>query len=73
MVANSIRWTVRDLNAMPDSSGWKRYEIIGGELLVTRAPHLWHQGAANRLSTQLESWSMGSGLGRAFQTPVRHK
>ncbi len=69
MAANSIRWTIRDLDAMLDNSGWKRYEIINGELLVTRAPHIWHQGAANRLSTQLESWSMGSGLGRAFQTP----
>ena len=69
MVANSIRWTIRDLNAMPDDSGSKRYEIIDGELLVIRAPHIWHQGAANRLSTQLENWSGGSGLGRAFQTP----
>jgi len=38
MVTNPIRWTVRDLDVMPDDGGWKRYEIINGDLLVTRAP-----------------------------------
>ena len=28
MVANSLRWTTRDLAAIPDDGGWKRYEII---------------------------------------------
>lgn len=32
MVANSRRWTIRDLEAVPDDGGWKRYEIIDGEL-----------------------------------------
>lgn len=69
MAAQSIRWTVQDLSAMPDDGGWKRYETIDGDLIVTRAPHAWHQGCANRLSTQLESWSDASGLGRVFQAP----
>jgi hypothetical protein len=38
MVANSLIWTIRDLDVMPDDGGWKRYEIIDGELYVTRAP-----------------------------------
>lgn len=69
MVANPIRWTVQDLEGMPDDWGWKRYEIIDGELLVTQAPHIWHQGAANRFSTQLENWSGVAKTGRSFQTP----
>ncbi len=69
MVANPIRWTIHDLDAMPDDGGWKRYEIIEGELLVTRAPHIWHQGAAGKISTRLEVWSEKTGLGSAFQTP----
>ncbi|PZO44294.1 MAG: hypothetical protein DCF15_22165 [Phormidesmis priestleyi] len=69
MVAQSIRWTAQDLSAMPDDGGWKRYETIDGDLIVTRAPHAWHQGCANRLSTQLEIWADASGLGRVFQAP----
>ena len=28
MVTNPIRWTVPDLDVVPDDGGWKRYEII---------------------------------------------
>lgn len=69
MVANSHPWTTRDLAAMPDDGGWKRYEIIDGELLVTRAPHIRHQGVAGKLHVRLETWSETTGLGSAFQTP----
>ncbi|NJM28226.1 MAG: Uma2 family endonuclease [Pseudanabaena sp. RU_4_16] len=69
MVANAIRWTTRDLNAMPDDGGWKRYEIIDGELFVTRAPHIRHQGAAGKLHVRLENWSEMTGLGSTFQAP----
>jgi Uma2 family endonuclease len=69
MVANSLRWTTRDLDALPDDSGWKRYEIIDGELFVTRAPHIRHQGAAGKLHVRLETWSEVTGRGNAFQTP----
>lgn len=69
MVTNSIRWTVRDLDVMPDDGGWKRYEIINGDLLVTRAPHIRHQSAAGKIHVRLENWSEETGLGSAFQTP----
>ncbi len=69
MVANSLRWTTRDLNAMPDDGGWKRYEIVDGELLVTCAPHIRHQGAGGNIHVELEIWSRQSQLGKTFQTP----
>lgn len=69
MVANSLRWTTRDLDAMPDDGGWKRYEIIDGELYVTRAPHIRHQGAGGKIYFALESWSRQTQLGEPFQTP----
>lgn len=69
MVANAVRWTVQDLEAMPDDGGWKRYEVIDGELFVTRAPHIFHQGAAGRLHVALEIWSEKVGSGRVFETP----
>ena len=69
MLANSLLWTTRDLEAMPDDGGWKRYEIIDGELSMTRAPHLFHQGAASRLHIRLGVWSEETDLGRVFETP----
>jgi Uma2 family endonuclease len=69
MVAPSLQWTTRDLNALPDDGGWKRYEIIAGELFVSRAPHIHHQGAAGNLHVCLENWSERMRTGRAFQTP----
>ena len=69
MIPNALRWTTRDLDAMPDDGGWKRYEIIDGDLYVTPVPHIRHQGAAGKLHVRLETWSEQSGLGNAFQTP----
>lgn len=69
MVANPIRWTIRDLDAMPDDGSWKRYEIIDGELFATRAPHLFHQDAGGNLYVELAIWSRETRLGKPFQTP----
>jgi Uma2 family endonuclease len=69
MVTNPLRWTIRDLDAMPDDGGWKRYEIIDGDLFVTRAPHIRHQGTAGKLHVRLETWSEATRMGSAFQTP----
>lgn len=69
MVTQPIRWTIRDLDAMPDDGGWKRYEIIEGELFVTRAPHIRHQGVAGNIYVELTIWSRQTQLGQSFQTP----
>ena len=69
MVANTLRWTTQDLDAMPDDGGWKRYEIINGDLYVTRAPHIRHQGVTSKLHVRLENWSEQTGLGSAFEVP----
>lgn len=69
MVPNPLRWTVHDLSLMPDDGGWKRYEVIDGELFMTRAPHIRHQSAAGKIHVRLELWSEETGLGSAFQTP----
>jgi Uma2 family endonuclease len=69
MVANSLLWTIRDLDVMPDDGGWKRYEIIDGELYVTRAPHIRHQDAGGNIHVELAIWSRQTQLGKPFQTP----
>ena len=69
MVTNSLKWTTRDLDAMPDDGGWKRYEIIDGELFVTLPPHICHQSASGKIQIELELWSRETPLGKAIQTP----
>ncbi|MFN3679472.1 Uma2 family endonuclease [Thermosynechococcus sp.] len=56
-------WTSADLALLPDNGN--RYEIIDGELLVTRAPHWQHQTICGNFYSQLQAWSQATGLGRA--------
>ena len=62
-----VRWTTADLELFPDNGN--RYEIIDGELFVTRAPNWKHQKASTRISTALDTWSLTTGLGEAVQAP----
>ena len=69
MTVPSLRWTTQDLDAMPDHGGWQRYEIVEGELYMTRAPHFRHQSVASQLNILLGSWSQQTGLGITIPTP----
>ncbi|NEP19769.1 MAG: Uma2 family endonuclease [Leptolyngbya sp. SIO4C1] len=62
-----VRWTTADLELLPESSN--RYEIIDGELLVTRAPHWGHQKACGNAYAELRNWSVETGLGEVAQAP----
>lgn len=64
---DKVRWTAADLELFPDNGN--RYEIVEGELLVTRAPDWRHQKASTRISTALDTWSLSTGLGEAVQAP----
>ncbi|MBD2325862.1 Uma2 family endonuclease [Alkalinema sp. FACHB-956] len=68
-VPNALKWTTRDLTIMPDDGGWVRHEIIDGELYVTRAPHIQHQGASGNFHFELEAWSRKTQLGKPYQVP----
>jgi Uma2 family endonuclease len=67
-VPEKIRWTTADLELLA-ADEWKRYEIIDGELFVTRAPHIGHQDAGGNIYVELQIWSRTSGLGKAILTP----
>lgn len=56
-----VRWTSSDLELFPDDD--TRYEIIDGELLVTRAPHCKHQIVTDNICFALKSWSRLTKLG----------
>jgi Uma2 family endonuclease len=62
-----IRWTTADLELLPE--GDLRYEIVDGDLLVTRAPHWKHQKAINRIANALDTWSSETNLGESVPTP----
>lgn len=62
-----VRWTTTDLDLLPDNG--TRYEIIDGELFMTRAPHWDHQETCGKIFQELNTWSRSSGLGRAAINP----
>jgi len=66
--SQSIRWTSQDLELFPDND-WKRYEVIDGELFVTRAPHYGHQRSIGRVYARLLDWSDETNLGEPVITP----
>jgi Uma2 family endonuclease len=66
--AEGIRWTVRDLEVLPQSEG-TRYELIDGELFVTRSPHRKHQQVSGKIYSALDAWSEASGIGEAIPSP----
>ncbi len=59
--ASQISWTSADLELFPEDG--KRYEIIDGELFVTKAPHWQHQNTCINFCIALKTWSKSTGLG----------
>ncbi|MGB3655242.1 MAG: Uma2 family endonuclease [Rivularia sp. (in: cyanobacteria)] len=66
---NQIRWTIADLEVLA-ADEWKRYEIIEGELFVSRAPHIGHQNAIGGIYFQLSIWSKQNNFGQCFFSPA---
>ncbi|WP_271255040.1 Uma2 family endonuclease [Pseudanabaena sp. Chao 1811] len=60
---DKLLWTSADLELLPDNGN--RYEIIEGELYVTRAPHWKHQTTCGNFYFELKAWSKITGLGYA--------
>jgi Uma2 family endonuclease len=60
-------FTSRDLECLPDDG--KRYEIIEGELYVSRPPHWHHQYVCGQISSALQNWSLQTGAGTAVHAP----
>ncbi|MBC8159748.1 MAG: Uma2 family endonuclease [Roseiflexaceae bacterium] len=61
------RFTSADLEQMPDDG--KRYEIIDGELFLSKQPDWHHQFANGMIFSTLQTWSVQSGLGIANIAP----
>ncbi len=63
----TVRWTSRDVEMMPDDN--KRYEVVDGDLYVSKQPHYHHQHFCTRLAGLLDAWCMQTGLGEAIAAP----
>ncbi len=53
-IMETLRWAIQDLNLLPDDGS--RYEIIDGELYVSKQPDWQHQLVCVRLVALLENW-----------------
>jgi Uma2 family endonuclease len=67
-VSDRVRWTTADIDLLPENEG-TRYEIVDGELFMTRAPHWRHQETCLNIGMELKNWSRASGLGEASINP----
>ncbi|MBW4642328.1 MAG: Uma2 family endonuclease [Goleter apudmare HA4340-LM2] len=68
MQTTPVRWTTADLELFADDHK-NRYEIIDGELFVTKSPHWNHQSSSINIGTVLKIWSDETGLGKAAIAP----
>src|SRR6267143_5826366 len=55
--------TVADLDAFPEDDG-NRYELIGGELFVSRAPGISHQSVLHNLQVEFGVYLKTHPIGR---------
>ena len=67
-MASTLHWKSADLEALPDVEG-TRYEIIGGELFVSKQPHFYHQDLCGKIYSVLESCTAQGNLGKTIFAP----
>jgi Uma2 family endonuclease len=63
-IPEAVRFTVSDLELFPDNG--HRYEIIDGELFVSRAPHYKHQRCESFCNHALVTWNQATRLGEVL-------
>lgn len=67
-MTTSFRYTSADLELLPHVEG-VRYEIIDGDLHVTRQPHGLHQYTTARISFEFQQWIVRTGSGVVLPAP----
>jgi Uma2 family endonuclease len=66
-MTTSLRWTSADLTAFPDNGN--RYEIVDGDLYVSKQPSVWHQSTCGIVFALLQGWSNRTDSGFATIAP----
>jgi Uma2 family endonuclease len=72
MVMSDIRrWTADEVRSLTrEDQPWPRYELIGGELLVTPVPRMAHQVAAFEICRLLDAYLKRNPAGVAVMSPA---
>ncbi len=65
-MGTSLRFTTSDLELLPDIDG-VRYEIIDGELHVSRTPDWQHSYVCGEIFGTLRDWNRHTGAGVALE------
>jgi Uma2 family endonuclease len=63
----TLRWTSADLQVLPEDG--KHYEIIDGDLYVSRQPSWHHQHACLKLLSALDVWNTQTNAGVVNMAP----
>ena len=66
-MSTEVRFNSADLALMPDDG--KRYEVIEGDLYVSRQPSSEHQYTCGKLGYFLEDWNQTTGAGLVLPAP----
>jgi Uma2 family endonuclease len=64
----SLLWTTADVDEMPDVEG-VRYEILRGDLFVSKQPNWEHQAVCTRLIFELQKWCEIAQSGQVVAAP----
>jgi len=67
VTATPVRWTRADLDLLPENG--IRYEIVEGELLMSKQPHWHHQRVCTNITLALAQWIHTVGNGQVVQAP----
>ncbi|MFN8525685.1 MAG: Uma2 family endonuclease [Chloroflexota bacterium] len=65
-MSTPLRFTSADLELLPDVDG-VRYEIIDGELTVSKSADWRHQNVCSNLNIEIGNWNRETRLGRVLQ------
>jgi Uma2 family endonuclease len=68
-MVTAMRWTVADLDLLPETWEDRRYEIIDGELHMSTQPDWRHQLVATDIWEALNRWSRRARIGLAIFAP----
>jgi Uma2 family endonuclease len=66
-MSTTTRWTSADLESLPDDG--TRYEIIDGELFMSKQPHVYHQDVCTKVCFELELWNRRANGGKVLIAP----